>query len=911
MTTTAPRWPCGLSVEGERMGLHSNQLETLNSVVRTLRVSGRDYRYVSLAALQEIMPTARIAQLPVSLKVLLENLLRNMPRGSVSLEDVAAVARGEEAGEREICFHPVRVLMPDSSGIPLLADLTAMREAMVRAGRSGAGVNPMIPVDIVVDHSATAEFARSSTAFARNLELEYRLNDERYKFLKWAATAYENFRVLPPGSGIVHQVNLEFLARPIWSEEADGILWAYPDTLVGMDSHTPMINGIGVLGWGVGGIEAGSAMLAEPITMQLPEVVGCRLTGALREGVTSTDLVLTVTERLRKVGVVGRLVEFTGPGLTALSVPDRATLANMAPEYGATMGFSPIDAETIRYLRESGRAEADIALAEAYAKEQGMWGGEDARRVYSQVIDIDLAEIETSVSGPRRPQDRRRLADVPASFGEFFDGRTRPAAPAPSGGEKRPLAEGDVVIASITSCTNTSNPSLLIAAGLLARKARALGLEAKPWVKTSLSPGSRIVADYLAASELQPDLDAIGFNIVGFGCMTCAGGSGSLTPEIEAEIRERNLVVAAVLSANRNFEGRTHPLARAGYLCSPPLTIAYALAGNVLVDFEKEPLGLGTGGREIYLRDIWPDAREIADIVSRHVTPDLFATRKARLFEGDEYWSRLEAPTEELFRWASGSTYLRRPPFFDPEFVDRPRGTPDILGARALLVLGDSITTDHISPGSAIPEDSEAGRYLKSCGVEPRDFSSYIARRVNHEVMMRGTFANLRLVNEMAPGRTGGFTRLQPSGEEMSVFEASRRYREAGTPLIVVAGREYGTGSSRDWAAKGTRLLGVNAVLAESFERIHRSNLVGMGVLPLEFRPGESRHSWQLDGTETYDMRALAERLRPKAELHITVHRTNRESVEVPVICRIDTDRELEWYRNGGVLQHVFRTIRN
>ena len=893
------------------MGLNTNQPEAFNDVVRTLRAGGRDYHYVSLAALQERMPSARIAQLPVSLKVLLENLLRNLSRASVSLEDVAAVAHGGEAGDREICFHPVRVLMPDSSGIPLLADLTAMREAMVRSGRNGNSVNPMIPVDIVVDHSATAEFAGSSTAFARNLELEYRLNDERYKFLKWAATAYENFRVLPPGSGIVHQVNLEFLARPIWSEAIDGTLWAYPDTLVGMDSHTPMINGIGVLGWGVGGIEAGSAMLGEPITMQLPQVVGCRLTGALREGVTSTDLVLTVTERLRKVGVVGRLVEFTGPGLTALSVPDRATLANMAPEYGATMGFSPIDGETIRYLRESGRADTDVALAEAYAKEQGMWGGEDPGRAYSQVIDIDLAEIETSVSGPRRPQDRRRLADVPASFGEFFDGKTPPAAPAPAGGDMRPLADGDVVIASITSCTNTSNPSLLIAAGLLARKARALGLAVKPWVKTSLSPGSRIVADYLAASDLQPDLDAVGFNIVGFGCMTCAGGSGSLAPEIEAEIRERNLVVAAVLSANRNFEGRTHPLARAGYLCSPPLTIAYALAGNVLIDFAREPIGLGADGREIYLRDIWPDAREIAEVVSRHVTPDLFAARKARLFEGDDYWSRLEAPTEALFRWAPESTYLRCPPFFDPEFVDRPRGMPDILGARALLILGDSITTDHISPGSAIPEDSEAGRYLKSCGVEPPEFSSYIARRVNHEVMMRGTFANLRLVNEMAPGRTGGFTRIQPGGEEMSVFEASQRYRAAGTPLVVIAGREYGTGSSRDWAAKGTRLLGVNAILAESFERIHRSNLVGMGVLPLEFRPGENRHTWRLDGTETYDIRALEGGLKPKAELRITVHRTHGESVDVPVICRIDTDRELEWYRNGGVLQHVFRTIRD
>ncbi|MDS1138074.1 aconitate hydratase AcnA [Nitratireductor indicus] len=893
------------------MGLHTKLPKTLNDVERTLRVGTRDYRFVSLAALQDAMPSARIAELPVSLKVLLENLLRNVARGSVSVEDVAAIAHGGDAGDREICFHPVRVLMPDSSGIPLLADLTAMRAAMVRSGKDGNGVNPLIPVDIVVDHSATAEFARSSTALSRNLELEYRLNDERYKFLKWAATAYENFRVLPPGSGIVHQVNLEFLARPVWSEEIDGVFWAYPDTLVGMDSHTPMINGIGVLGWGVGGIEAGSAMLGEPITMQLPEVVGCRLSGALREGVTSTDLVLTVTERLRKVGVVGRLVEFTGPGLTALSIPDRATLANMAPEYGATMGFSPIDAETIRYLRESGRTEADVALAEAYAKEQGMWGGEDERRTYTQLIEIDLSEIETSVAGPRRPQDRRRLADVPASFGEFFEGKAVPSAPAPSAGEKRPLVDGDVVIASITSCTNTSNPSLLVAAGLLARKAHAMGLEAKAWVKTSLSPGSRIVADYLAASGLQTDLDAVGFNIVGFGCMTCAGGSGSLAPEIEAEIRENNPVVAAVLSANRNFEGRTHPLARAGYLCSPPLTIAYALAGNVLIDFEKEPLGLTADGRAVYLRDIWPDAHEVAEIVSRHVTPDLFAARKTRLFEGDEYWSRLEAPSEELFEWSPESTYLRCPPFFDPEFVDRARGTPDIAGARALLVLGDSITTDHISPGSAIPEDSEAGRYLKSCGIEPRNFSSYIARRVNHEVMMRGTFANLRLVNEMAPGRTGGFTRMQPNGEEMSVFEASQRYRDARTPLVVVAGKEYGTGSSRDWAAKGTRLLGVNAILAESFERIHRSNLVGMGVLPLQFRPNESRHTWKLDGTETYDIRNLEEGLKPKAELKVTVHRANGERVDIPVICRIDTDRELEWYRNGGVLQHVFRAMRD
>ncbi len=652
-------------------------------------------------------------------------------------------------------------------------------------------------------------------------------------------------------------------------------------------------------------------MLGEPITMPIPEVVACRLSGSLREGVTSTDLVLTITEKLRRVGVVGKLVEFVGPGLTALSIPDRATLANMAPEYGATMGLSPIDAETIHYLRESGRDPADAALAEAYAKIQGIWGAEDPRRDYSQEIAIDLASIEPSVAGPRRPQDRRRLREVPASLGELLPQAQVSSPPPTAEAKTRPLVTGDVVIAAITSCTNTSNPSLLIAAGLLARKARALGLRPKPWVKTSLSPGSRIVADYLASSGLQDDLDAIGFNIVGFGCMTCAGGSGSLSPEISTEIREKNLVVAAVLSANRNFEGRTHPLVRAGYLGSPPLIIAYALAGNVLVNFETDPLGLGTGMREIYLRDIWPGAREIADLVSQHVRADLFTARKGRLFEGDAYWSKVDAPQEALFHWNDDSTYLRCPPFFDPEFVDGPIGATDIRGARALLVLGDSITTDHISPGSEIPEDSEAGRYLNSCGVAPRDFSSYIARRVNHEVMMRGTFANIRLVNEMLPERLGGFTRLQPSGDEVTVFDAARRYRQAGTPLIVVAGKEYGSGSSRDWAAKGTRLLGVNVVLAESFERIHRSNLVGMGVLPLQFQPGVNRQTLGLDGSEVFDICGLDGGLKPKGEVTLRVHRAGGAVNEIRVMSRIDTGRELEWYRNGGVLQYVFRAMRN
>ncbi|WP_108658221.1 aconitate hydratase AcnA [Acuticoccus kandeliae] len=879
---------------------------------RTLAVGGDTYTIHSLDAVGELVDGAAIDAMPVALKILLENLARHVDGDAVTWQDVEALARwpvDPESRTGEIAYFPVRVLMPDSSGIPLLADLTAMRDAVKREGGDPQVVNPSIPVDLVVDHSVTTDFAGTADAYGKNLALEYERNAERYRFLKWAAGVYRNFRVLPPGSGIVHQVNVEYLSRPIWSEVKDGVLWAYPDTLVGMDSHTPMINGLGVLGWGVGGIEAGSAMLGEPITLAIPEVVACRLHGKLRDGVTSTDLVLTVTERLRKKGVIGKLVEFAGPGVASLSLPNRATLANMAPEYGATMGFCPIDEETLRYLRQTGRSDKDIALAEAYAKAQGIWGADDPRRRYSDELDIDLAEVRPSIAGPRRPQDRRNLGEVPASLAEVMpDGR---AAPDTAGihNVPRPLRDGDVVIAAITSCTNTSNPSVLIGAGLLARKAREFGLSPKPWVKTSLSPGSRVVADYLRASGLQDDLDGLGFQIVGFGCMTCGGGSGALDPDVAAEIEARDLVVAAVLSSNRNFEGRIHPLARGAYIGSPPLTVAYALAGSVLVDFETDPIGVGPEGQPIMLADIWPSTEEIAELMARHISPELFRRRYAAMFEGDEAWRALESPKGGVFHWDQASTYLRRPPFFDREFIAHTGRAENITGARALLVLGDSITTDHISPGNAIPAKGETADYLRSVGVEDKAFHSYVARRVNHDVMLRGTFANIRLVNEMVPEKPGGFTRHQPDGAVMSVFEAANRYKAAGVPQIVIAGKEYGTGSSRDWAGKGTRLMGVAAIVAESFERIHRSNLVGMGVMPLQFANGETRETLGITGEETFDILGLDKGLTPKMPLTLRIRRPDGTVQHTEVQCRIDTRREAEWYLSGGVLQYVLAQI--
>lgn len=868
-----------------------------------LTVAGKTYRYASLARLQEAVPGAVIERLPFVTRVLLENLLRHMDGTKDAAERVAAVARGEDVGDIE--FFPARVLMPDSSGVPLLADLTAMRSAVAERGGDPSKVNPKIPAELVVDHSVVTQFAGTADAERRNIALEYELNAERYTFLKWAEASFRNFRLFSPGKGIVHQVNLEYLARPVRSAKVENTLWAYPDTLVGMDSHTPTINGLGVMGWGVGGIEAGGALLGLPISMAFPDVVGCRLTGALQPGVTSTDLVLTVTEALRKHDLVGKIIEFHGNGLDSLSVPDRATLGNMAPEYGANMGFSPLDAKTMEYLRQTGRDEHDIALAENYAKAQMMWADGADTPQYAQVITIELDRIKPSAAGPRRPQDRLDLEDVPGSFDDFLDARTDVSKPGPGA-----LSDGDIVIAAITSCTNTSNPSLMIAAGLVARNAVAAGLTVAPKVKTSLSPGSRVVSAYLAKSGLQDDLDRLGFQVTGYGCMTCAGGSGQLAADIEEEIRTRNLSVTAVLSGNRNFEGRTHPLVRAAYLASPPLIVAYALAGTVRIDLANDPLGKRADGSPVYLADLWPDLGEIDLLTQSMVTADQFREQYGRMQEADEFWEALAVPEGEDFRWDNQSTYLLRPPFLDDVTGEaRNISSYRLENARPLLILGDDITTDHISPGSAIPANSAAGQYLLSLGVPENRFSSYIGRRGNHNVMMRGTFANIRIRNLMVPGTEGGITRHLPSGDTCTIHEAAGRYRAEGVPQIVIAGRNYGNGSSRDWAAKGTRILGVQCVVADSFERIHRSNLVGMGVLPLQTTDGHTAETLGLTGDETFDI-IFEKGLAPKARGYLRISSADaRPSREIPLLCRLETAREAEIYAAGGILPYAMNEM--
>ncbi|MBO6858602.1 aconitate hydratase AcnA [Roseibium sp.] len=870
-----------------------------------LTVAGKTYRYASLARLQEAVPGAVIERLPFVTRVLLENLLRHMDGTKDAAERVAAVARGEDVGDIE--FFPARVLMPDSSGVPLLADLTAMRSAVAERGGDPTQVNPKIPAELVVDHSVVTQFAGTADAERRNIALEYELNAERYTFLKWAEANFRNFRLFSPGKGIVHQVNLEYLARPVRGAKVENTLWAYPDTLVGMDSHTPTINGLGVMGWGVGGIEAGGALLGLPISMAFPDVVGCRLTGALQPGVTSTDLVLTVTEALRKHDLVGKIIEFHGNGLDSLSVPDRATLGNMAPEYGANMGFSPLDAKTMEYLRQTGRDEHDIALAENYAKAQMMWADGADTPQYAQVITIELDRIKPSAAGPRRPQDRLDLEDVPGSFDDFLDARTDVSKPGPGA-----LSDGDIVIAAITSCTNTSNPSLMIAAGLVARNAVAAGLTVAPKVKTSLSPGSRVVSAYLAKSGLQDDLDRLGFQVTGYGCMTCAGGSGQLAADIEEEIRTRNLSVTAVLSGNRNFEGRTHPLVRAAYLASPPLIVAYALAGTVRIDLANDPLGKRADGSPVYLADLWPDLEEIDLLTQSIVTADQFREQYGRMQEADEFWEALAVPEGEDFRWDNQSTYLLRPPFLDDVTGEaRNISSYRLENARPLLILGDDITTDHISPGSAIPANSAAGQYLLSLGVPENRFSSYIGRRGNHNVMMRGTFANIRIRNLMVPGTEGGITRHLPSGDTCTIHEAAGRYRAEGVPQIVIAGRNYGNGSSRDWAAKGTRILGVQCVVADSFERIHRSNLVGMGVLPLQTTDGHTAETLGLTGDETFDI-VFEKGLAPKARGYLRISSADaRPSREIPLLCRIETVREAEIYAAGGILPYAMNEMIN
>jgi len=879
---------------------------------RTLKVGARSYDYFSLKAAAKA-GLGDLSRLPVSLKVLLENLLRHEDGRSVKLDDIKAVGRWlkRRRSDREIAFRPARVLMQDFTGVPAVVDLAAMRAAMQAAGGDARRINPLTPVDLVIDHSVMVDNFGTRTAFAANVAKEYERNGERYAFLRWGQTAFDDFRVVPPGTGICHQVNLEYLAEVVWSAKRDGRALAYPDTVVGTDSHTTMINGLAVLGWGVGGIEAEAAMLGQPISMLIPEVVGFKMTGRLKEGTTATDLVLTVTQMLRRKGVVNKFVEFFGPGLDELSLADRATVANMAPEYGATCGFFPIDAETVRYLKATGRGQARAALVEAYAKAQGLW--RHARTpdpLFTDTLELDIGSVESSLAGPKRPQDLVPLTRAAAAFrralGEVF-GKTAPAR-VPVAGAGHDLGDGDVVIAAITSCTNTSNPSVMLGAGLLARNATRRGLKVKPWVKTSLAPGSKVVSDYLAKAGLQRELDRLGFNLVGYGCTTCIGNSGPLPEPIAEAIGKGDLVACAVLSGNRNFEGRINALTRANYLASPMLVVAYALAGSMAVDLMRDPIGADRKGGLVYLRDIWPSNREIHDTVRRAVSPAMFRKRYADVFTGDRAWRRTATVKGLTYAWDAKSTYVRHPPYF-AGLPKRPTPVADIAGARLLALLGDSITTDHISPAGAIKQDGPAGRYLIGHGVAAADFNSYGARRGNHEVMMRGTFANIRLKNEMAPGTEGGVTRHMPDGAAMSIYDAAMKYRDEGVPLVVVAGKEYGTGSSRDWAAKGVLLLGVRAVIAESFERIHRSNLVGMGVLPLQFKDGETRKTVGLDGGEVFDVVGPAAALRPGMDVTCRITRPDGSRLEIVLTCRIDTLDEVEYYRHGGILAYVLRNL--
>ncbi len=865
-----------------------------------LEVGGASYRYYSLPTLVE-QGFSAVSRLPYSLKVLLENLLRFEDGHTVTREHILALAnRDANTSEQEIAFRPARVLMQDFTGVPGVVDLAAMRDALARRGADPALVNPLTQVDLVIDHSVMVDRFADASAYRENVAIEMQRNRERYQFLRWGQSAFANFRVVPPGTGICHQVNLEYLARGVWTSEVNGEMLAYPDSLVGTDSHTTMINGLGVLGWGVGGIEAEAAMLGQPISMLIPEVVGFRLQGALPEGVTATDLVLTIVQQLRAHGVVGKFVEFFGSGLDSLPLADRATIANMAPEYGATCGFFTFDQETLNYLRLSGRDDHTLALVEAYAKAQGLWRDDTVEPVYSASLTLDLSTVTPSVAGPKRPQDRVALGSLGAAMDEMIALRGRTvAAEVPVAGVAHGLRDGDVVIAAITSCTNTSNPAVMMAAGLVARKAVEKGLTRKPWVKPSLAPGSKVVTDYLAKAGLQPYLDQLGFNLVGYGCTTCIGNSGPLAPELEQAIQAGDLTVSAVLSGNRNFEGRIHPEVRANWLASPPLVVAFALAGTTRLDLSVDPVGVNARGESIYLRDIWPSNQEIAAAVAQ-VDRDMFRREYADVFTGDEQWRALPIPEGNTYTWDEASTYIRNPPFFDEIGGDT---TSPVVGARLLALLGDSVTTDHISPAGDIDEDSPAGRYLQERGVEVTDFNSYGSRRGNHEVMMRGTFANVRLRNELVPGVEGGYTRL-PGGEPMSIYAAAMAYQRDGVPLVVVAGKEYGTGSSRDWAAKGTRLLGVRAVIAESFERIHRSNLIGMGVLPLQFAGAQTRVSMGLDGSERFHLEGLAE-LVPGGQVSMVVEREDGTRDSCLLVCRIDTDNELSYYKSGGILHYV------
>tara|TARA_R110002110_G_scaffold415612_2_gene651696 strand:- start:157744 stop:160419 length:2676 start_codon:yes stop_codon:yes gene_type:complete len=875
---------------------------------RTLNVAGKSYDYFSLEAASEKL--GDISRLPYSLKVLLENLLRYEDGRTVSTDDVQALADWlkEQRSPREIAYRPARVLMQDFTGVPAVVDLAAMRDAVDNLDADPRIINPLSPVDLVIDHSVMVDHFGDDAAFGKNVELEFERNGERYEFLRWGQGALDNFRVVPPGTGICHQVNLEYLAKTVWTAEEDGKTIAYPDTLVGTDSHTTMVNGLGVLGWGVGGIEAEAAMLGQPISMVVPEVIGFRLDGELKEGMTATDLVLTVTQMLRAHGVVGKFVEFYGDGLDHLTLADRATISNMAPEYGATCGIFPVDEETLRYMRFTGRSDETVALVEAYAKAQGMWRIKgEWNPVFTDTLSLDLSSVEPSLAGPKRPQDRVALSDMVASAKKALADMGAGTATAVAGTDYD-ISPADVVIAAITSCTNTSNPSVLVAAGLVAKKACERGLDSKPWVKTSFAPGSQVVTDYLEAAGLQSYLDEMGFDLVGYGCTTCIGNSGPLKPEIHEAIVEGDISVGAVLSGNRNFEGRVHPLTKLNYLASPPLVVAYAIAGSMLVDVYNDALGQDQDGNDVFLKDIWPSNAEIQEILDNVLTAEMFRKRYDNVFQGDKAWQDIKTSTGLTYEWNDGSTYVRHPSFFE-DMAPEPGAMSDVKGARTLAILADSVTTDHISPAGSIKEDGPAGDYLKMHQVRPIDFNSFGSRRGNHEVMMRGTFANIRIRNEMAPGTEGGVTIHHPSGEQMSIYDAAMRYQADEVPLVIVGGREYGTGSSRDWAAKGTRLLGVKAVIVESFERIHRSNLVGMGVLPLQFPEGTTRKTFDLTGREMFDIVGVAEGLKPRSELGCTITYEDGATREVELLCRIDTLDELEYYRHGGILQYVLRNM--
>jgi aconitate hydratase len=881
---------------------------------RTLDVGGKLYDYFSLDAAAKAAGLGDISRLPFSMKVLLENLVRLENGRTVMVDDIKAMGAwlANKSSDREIAFRPARVLMQDLTGVPAVVDLAAMRQAMVDLGGDPKKINPLSPVDLVIDHSVQIDNFGTPAAFAENVKIEFERNGERYRFLRWGGQSFDNFRLVPPGTGICHQVNLEYLSQVVWTTDEDGRTIAYPDTLVGTDSHTTMVNGLSVLGWGVGGIEAEAAMLGQPISMLIPEVVGFRLVGKLKEGATATDLVLTVTQMLRRRGVVGRFVEYCGPGVAELALADRATIGNMAPEYGATCGFFPIDAETIRYLTITARDPARVKLVEAYARAQGLWRDADTPDpAFTDLLELDLSTVEPSLAGPRRPQDRVSLSGAAAAFDtelpKLTSGVAKPRAVKVEGTNYE-LHDGDVVIAAITSCTNTSNPSVMLAAGLLAKKAVEKGLKVKPWVKTSLAPGSQVVSDYYAAAGLQEYLDKIGFNLVGYGCTTCIGNSGPLPDAVSEAIEEGDLAVCAVLSGNRNFEGRIHAQVRANYLASPPLVVAYALAGSIRHNLTTEPLGEGDDGKPVYLRDIWPSNREVADTVASAVRRDAFQQRYGNVFEGPPEWRRITGATGMTYDFGDRSTYLAAAPYFE-NMPKEPGPVHDVTGARELAIFGDSITTDHISPAGSIKTESPAGEYLISYQVRPSEFNTYGSRRGNHHVMTRGTFANIRIKNEMVPGVEGGMTRLQPDGTVMPIYDAAEEYKKRGVPLVIFGGKEYGTGSSRDWAAKGTLLLGVKAVVVESFERIHRSNLVGMGVLPLQFRDGVTRQSLKLTGEETIDIVGVAGGLKPRMLLTMRIHDPDGTLREEPVVCRIDTLDELEYFRHGGILQYVLRSL--